>query len=107
MTGVQTCALPICFPVTIATLTYSKLNAEATYATDVEYKISTNNGTNYTTLTEPLIVKAITSPYNNAKLRVSFLTDKAKLNELVVDLLGSDSTAITTTTSTTTTTTTI
>lgn len=90
-----------------ATLTYSKLNPEAAYATDIEYKVSTNNGTNYTTLTEPLIVKAITSPYNNAKVRVNFLTDKAKLNELVVDLFGSDATAVTTTTTSTTTTTTI
>lgn len=68
----------------------------------------TTNGTwpnpVYTTLT-PVTPTTVTSPNNNAKVKVTFATDEAKLDQVTVDVFGSDSTGITTTTTTTTTTT--
>ena len=46
MTGVQTCALPICFPVTIATYTGNQnriIQAENTYGDALEYEFKINN----------------------------------------------------------------
>lgn len=69
----------------------------------------TTNGTwpnpVYTTLT-PLSIASISNPNNNAKIKISFLNDNARLEFAQTDIFGTDPIAITTTTTTTTSTTT-